>query len=176
MKIAVAQIKPSRDVGTNIKLHEQVIQLAMSYRVGSLFFSELSLTGYEPELANELATTPSDARFNGFQELSDSNTITIGLGMPIQGHAGIHISMLVFQANQPKQTYAKQQLHADERPYFISGDEQLILTVDKSKLAPAICYESLQANHALNARELGADMYIASVAKSQNGIAKAIAH
>ena len=68
MKIAVAQIEPSKgDVGTNIKVHAQVIQRAISYRVGALFFPELSLTGYEPELANELATTQYELDLMGFK-------------------------------------------------------------------------------------------------------------
>lgn len=32
----------------------------------SLIFPELSLTGHEPKLANELASTPDDPRFNVF--------------------------------------------------------------------------------------------------------------
>lgn len=96
--------------------------------------------------------------------------------MPIKTHAGIQISMLIFQPNSIRQVYAKQQLHADEVPYFTNGEEQIILTVGNKKIAPAICYESLQPGHAKNASRLGAEVYIASVAKSQNGIDKALKH
>ncbi|GAB3800085.1 carbon-nitrogen hydrolase family protein [Spirosoma humi] len=177
MKIAVAQIKPFKGrVAANIELHKQAIQLAIAHKVDALFFPELSLTGYEPKLAEDLATTPDDARFDGFQMLSDAHKLTIGLGMPIRSSAGIHLSMIFFQAGQPRQTYSKQQLHADELPYFIPGQKQLILTVGDTNIAPAICYESLQTDHARNAYKLGAGMYVASVAKSQPGIAKAMAH
>jgi len=43
-------------------------------------------------------------------------------------------------------------------------------------LAPAICYESLQPSHAAQAAESGAQVYLASVAKSERGIASANSH
>jgi predicted amidohydrolase len=177
MKIAIAQIKPLKgNVATNVELHRQAIQLAIVCKVDAIFFPELSLTGYEPELAERLATTQNDARFDCFQTLSDAYKITIGLGMPTQSLSGTQISMIFFQADQPRKTYSKQHLHADELPYFIPGKVQLVLTVDDLEIAPAICYESLQIDHAQNAYKLGARMYVASVAKSQAGIAKAMDH
>jgi predicted amidohydrolase len=43
-------------------------------------------------------------------------------------------------------------------------------------VAPAICYESLLDTHSDAAAALGATVYVASVAKSAKGIAKADAH
>jgi len=140
------------------------------------FFPELSLTGYEPALARELAKDPDDRLFDEFQEISNAHGLTLGIGAPTKVDSGIRISMLVFQPNLPKKIYSKQQLHADEFPYFVSGKDQMILTVNNKKVAPAICYESLQASHADTAAGLGAEVYVASVAKSQNGIDKAIKH
>lgn len=175
MKIAAAQIRPVKgNMLANIKMHKKLIALAISYKVDAIFFPELSLTGYEPELANELATNQDDSAFDDFQNISDKKNITIGLGMPIKGNAGIYISMIIFQPNEPRQTYSKQQLHADEFPFFINGDKQIVLTVNDKKIAPAICYESLQTDHAENANKLGAEIYVTSVAKSQSGIDKAM--
>jgi predicted amidohydrolase len=56
----------------------------------------------------------------------------------------------------------------------VNGEKQLILTVNNKKIAPAICFESLQAEHAEHASQLGAEIYLASVAKSQSGINKAL--
>jgi predicted amidohydrolase len=54
MKIAVAQTRPIKgDISTNIKTHKKLIDLAISYKVDTIFFPELSITGYEPELAKE---------------------------------------------------------------------------------------------------------------------------
>ena len=67
-------------------------------------------------------------------------------------------------------------MHSDEKPYFIAGNEQLILTIADSKIALAICYESLRPEHSDYAHKLGAELYLSSVAKSQGGIEKAYSH
>ncbi|REH01701.1 carbon-nitrogen hydrolase family protein [Flavobacterium aquicola] len=177
MKIAIAQIKPVKgDISANIESHKKMIALAVSYKSDAVFFSELSLTGYEPELAKELAVDQDDHYFDDFQKISNENKITIGVGMPTKTVSGIQISMMIFQPKTPRQLYSKQQLHADEFPFFVNGENQIILTVVDHKIAPAICYESLQPEHSENAVKLGAEIYIASVAKSQNGINKAMSH
>ncbi|RFS17810.1 carbon-nitrogen hydrolase family protein [Emticicia sp. C21] len=177
MKICLAQTKSVKgDILANIAKHQHFIQQAIVEKAEAIFFHELSLTGYEPELAESLATTPDDNRFAIFQQMSDNHGITIGLGMPIRTAKGIEITMLIFQTNQPLQSYAKQQLHADELPYFVEGHEQLILWPETLKVAPAICYESLQASHVQTAHALGARVYLASVAKSQKGVDKAYIH
>jgi predicted amidohydrolase len=177
MKIGIAQIRPIKgDISANIEKHMIIVNLAVSNNVDALFFPELSITGYEPELAKELATDQDDKKIDSFQEISNQNRITIGIGLPTKTDAGIQISMVIFQPETPRQTYSKQQLHADELPYFINGKKQIILTHDNKKIVPAICYESLQIKHSDNANKLGAEIYVASVAKSQNGIDKAMKH
>ena len=177
MKISVAQTRPIKgDISKNIDSHKKLIQLAISHKTDAIFFPELSLTGYEPELARDLATNQDDIRFDDFQTISDTNKITIGLGIPTKTNSGIEISMIIFQPNRPRQTYSKQQLHSDEFPYFVNGEKQIILTVENKNIAPAICYESLQTDHSDNASKLGAEIYLTSVAKSQNGIDKAMTH
>lgn len=177
MKIAVTQIRPIKgNISANIETHKKMVELSISHNANTIFFPELSVTGYEPELAKELATNQDDKIFDDFQEISNKNKIIIGLGMPTKASLGIKISMIIFQPDIPRQTYSKQQLHSDEFPYFVEGEQQTILTVDNKKIAPAICYESLQADHSDNAMKLGAEIYVASVAKSQNGIDKAMAH
>ena len=177
MKIALAQTKAVKgDVAANIDNHLQMIETALAQGAAAVFFPELSLTGYEPELADALATTADDTRLEVFQQMSDKQSITIGVGMPLRTDKGITISMLIFQPNRPVQTYAKQRLHADEKPYFVEGDKQLILHLGQLAIAPAICYESLQAHHTTNAHQLGAKLYLASVAKSHKGINKAMLH
>jgi len=113
-------------------------------KANAIFFPELSLTSYEPELAKKLATNQEDPRLDEFQTISNASNITIGLGIPTKGNSGIHISMILFQPGLPRQTYSKQQLHTDELPYFIKGENQTIIMVDNKKIAPAICHESLQ--------------------------------
>jgi predicted amidohydrolase len=81
--------------------------------------------------------------------------------------------MVIFEPNKPRQTYSKQQLHSDEFPYFENGVGQVIIKTNDKNIAPAICYESLQPTHAENAFKLGADVYLASVAKPAKGVKNA---
>jgi len=174
MKISIAQIRPIKgDVSANIEAHKNFIDFALTYNTEAIFFPELSLTGYEPELANELATNQNDNRLDTFQEISDNDNIIIGLGLPTTTESKIRISMIIFEPKKPRQTYSKQQLHSDELQYFENGDRQVVIKKDNTKIAIAICYESLQPAHSENAFKLGADIYLASVAKSENGVEKA---
>ena len=177
MKICVAQTKSEKgNIEANIQNHLKWIDLAVAEKTDLIVFPELSLLGYEPELGKDLATNQNDVRLDVFQESSDANRIAIGVGLPTLSESGILISMVIFQPNLPRQTYSKQILHSDEKPYFVEGSEQTILTIKNTKIAIAICYESLQPEHAKNARKMGAEVYLASVAKSLAGIEKACAY
>lgn len=177
MKIAIAQTRPIKgNISANIEVHKKFIDLALTSNAEAIFFPELSLTGYEPELANKLAINQDDSRLNIFQNISDKYNIIIGLGIPTKTSSKIRISMIIFEPRQQRQTYSKQQLHSDELPYFENGVDQTIITANKTKIAPAICYESLQPAHSENAFRLGANVYIASVVKSENGVEKAFKH
>lgn len=177
MKISVAQTKPIKgDISANIEAHKKLIQLAISFNSDAIFFSELSITSYDSELAKDWATNQDNPMFEDFQIISDSNKITIGVGMPTKTNSGIQISMIVFQPDGERQTYSKQQLHADEFPYFIKGEKQIILKVGNKNIAPAICYESMLIEHSEQANKLGADIYLASVVKSKEGVENARLH
>ncbi len=175
MKIGVAQIRSIQgDIQANIDKHIKCIELAVSLNAEALFFPELSLTSYEPEKAEADAITVEDSRLEVFQGISNNYKITIGVGAPLKSEKGIHISMIIFQPFKPGKSYSKQKLHPDEFPYFVHGDQQMIVAVGGHKIAPAICFESLQPDHAGHAKNIGADIYLASVAKSSNGVAKAM--
>src|SRR5258706_9745328 len=105
MKICVAQTRPVKgDIGKNIDKHKRLMDLAAFYTPSIIIFPELSLTGYEPTLAKELATPPDDRRFDDFQKISDTSHITIGVGMPIKNNAGTNIGMILFQPGQARLT------------------------------------------------------------------------
>lgn len=177
MNICIAQIKSLKgDILSNIEKHIKFIELAHLAKADSIFFPELSLTGYEPELAQELATNQDDKRFDIFQKISNLKKMTIGVGVPTNSDNEIEISMIVFQPNKSRTTYSKQQLHEDELPYFKNGNKQVILEIENKKVIPAICYKSLQTEHAAKGINPGGEIYLASVAKSGKGIDKAFIH
>ena len=174
MKICVAQTKPvTGDIAANIEYHKTFIELAASNGADIIIFPELSLTGYEPSLAKQLATEIADNRFDPFQQLSDTKPITIGVGIPTKSPNGIHITMVLFQPNKPRQANSKKYLHADEDPFFVSGQNIPGLIINNAPIALAICYEIAIPEHAENAAENGAQVYIASVAKTVKGVEKA---
>lgn len=177
MKIGIAQIAALKgEVDKNINNHLLLIKRAINLGADVIIFPELSITGYEPELAKALATHIDDSIFNRFQELSDQNNSIIGIGMPTKSIKGIHISMLIFQPYKKRMVYAKQILHADEKPYFVCGNKQTYIHIKGNKIAIGICYEALQPKHVLKAIDDNANLYIASVAKSKEGIEKANAY
>lgn len=177
MKIAVAQTRSEKgDITKNIEKHLRFTTFAIENGAALIVFPELSLTSYEPELAEALATTASDERLDVLQQASNVNGIIICAGLPTRHEEGNRISMVIFSPNEPRQVYSKQMLHSDELPYFTHGQGQLALNIGNSRIAPAICYESLQPEHATTVAKEGITVYMASVAKSANGVAKAFAH
>ncbi len=173
MKIALAQIKPIKgDIAANIIQHKKWIHLAISNQANLIIFPELSITGYEPTLAANLATSPLDSRFDDFQKLSNQHKMIIGIGVPIQNDKGINISLILFHPNRPRQVYAKKYLHVDELPFFVGGQNEDIL-IRGTEIALAICYELSVPEHVVEATKNGAKMYLASVAKTENGVQNA---
>lgn len=171
MRLSVAQSKPfPGEIEKNIFRHAEMIEVAIDHRVELIVFSELSITGYEPTLADRLALDVDDKRFEIFQELSDRGNITIGIGAPIKSLNGIQISLIFFQPGLPQVVYAKHYLHPDEDPFFVPGKNVDGIVVRGKKIALAICYEISIAQHTALALQSDTTCFIASVAKSFKGV------
>lgn len=173
MKICVAQTRPVKgDIEANLHCHEKFIQMAVSVGTDLIVFPELSITGYEPELVKDLATSQDDVRFDMFQRIADADRITIGIGAPMLADSGIRISQVYFQPGKPREMYSKIFLHSSEEEYFIRGDRYITLRIGDANIAPAICYELSVVEHAERAATSGADIYAVSVV--EDNIEKAI--
>ena len=174
MKICLAQIQPkAKDLQHTIELHKKCIQQAAHHDASLIVFPELSLTGYEPSLAQEVAMKLTDHRLDIFQQLSDQHQIHILLCFPEQTDNSPYISMAIFQPLQPRKRYAKRLLHQDELPYFSSGTESVSIMIGRDKIFPAICYEAMQASIIQEAYEQQTTVFIASVAKHKKGMKEA---
>ena len=69
-KIAAAQIGSIRgDVAANVARHEAAIRAAAANGVSVVVFPELSLVGYEPDIAASLAFTDDDIRLEPLRRL-----------------------------------------------------------------------------------------------------------
>ncbi|WP_339815970.1 carbon-nitrogen hydrolase family protein [uncultured Imperialibacter sp.] len=170
MRICVAQTRPvKRDIAANIAQHKKLIHLAVDCKADVIVFPELSVAGYEPTLARDLAMDASDTRLDSLQQLADLHAITIGAGIPMNCAGGISITLVLFHPNAPRQTYSKKYLHADEEPFFISGENDST-RIKGTGIELAICYEISVPQHAANAAKNGGTVYLASVAKSSKGV------
>jgi predicted amidohydrolase len=173
MTIALAQTTPIKgDILENINRHKQLINNALAHNTDIIIFPELSISGYEPELAATLAITAVDNRLDCFQNISNDRDITIGVGIPLRTEGGVSISMLIFQPYKERQVYSKKYLHSSELPFFVSL-ENTSTFIGNTHIALAICYEVSVPQHAEDAYKNGANMYIASIV--EDGVDKAIA-
>ncbi len=171
MKIAVAQTEPIKgNIEKNIESHIFWIQKAIDENANLIFFPELSLTGYEPELADLLATNQDDKRLDCLQQLSDDHNIIIGVGLPTKSNNDLNISTIIFQPKAEKITYSKQYLYHTEKGIFKPAINPLIINYGSETIAPAICFELSNKEHHEYAIQNNASVYIASVLNSVNGV------
>lgn len=174
MKICLAQTASIKgDIAANIFGHKRLIDKAVAQKADLIIFPELSLTGYEPKLAEGLAMNLNDTRLDPFQEISDAKNIIIGVGAPLKAEHGTYISLILFQPQQVRSSYSKQYLHEDEEPFFVCGPQASGVLNTEPLIALAICYEISIPEHAEGASQYGARIYIASVAKTVSGVEKA---
>lgn len=172
MKIGIAQIKPLKgDIERNLDKHLKFINNALEKQPDLLMFPELSLTGYEPELARSLAIHSDDSRLTPLQEISDQYNIILCVGAPTINNDDLFISMIIFHPNRERVTYSKQYLYPSEEGIFTAGHTPCIIPYDEeNRIAPAICYELSNSEHAGYARQMNATAYMASVLNSINGV------
>jgi predicted amidohydrolase len=171
MKICAVQTSAFKgDIEKNIAKHLQFIELAVANGADMIVFPELSVTGYEPTLAKELATTSNDDRLCCFQKLSDLHKVIICLGLPTKMDEKLFISMIIFQPDKAPITYSKQHLYPTETDYFSPGITPVYLHINETVVAPAICYELSIPEHSAAAHQNKASVYLASVLNSVTGV------
>ena len=174
MKIALAQIESEiGELEANINRHIRWVHKAVEQGARLVVFPELSLTGYAPELAQSLAMKVDDHRLSVFQEISHQKKISIGLGLPIKTEGKPQIGMLIFEPGQSPVLNAKYYLHEDELPDFSAGPNYQGPIAGDKAIALAICYELSVPEHAEKACDNQASIYLASAAKTPDGVRKA---
>jgi len=108
-KIATAQIASVRgDIDGNIAAHAAAMAAAAKQGVSVLVFPELSLTGYEPDLAAELAITAADSRLVPLLALARQHQIEVIVGAPLRnGTAKPALGAILITASGATRTYRK---------------------------------------------------------------------
>lgn len=172
--LAAAQsISIAGDVPANIERHLAFMRVAAQQGVQLLVFPELSLTGYEPSLAAELAIAPEDKMLAPLREMARELRMTAVVGMPIRltPQAGVLIGALVLGADGSLAVYTKQHLHAGEEVAFVAGQGGEALEWGDDRIALAVCADFSHASHPRAAAQAGATVYAAGVLISEGGYA-----
>jgi predicted amidohydrolase len=170
LKIAVAQVPSIRgDVAGNLLTHLSAIRKAATEGVDYLVFPELSLTGYEPELASSLAFTPSDERLAPFVEAAQESGIFIGVGVPLAGEELPKIGLVVFSPAGSVEVYEKIYLHPGEEKYFSPSLSHHFMNINGIKIANAICADTNNPKHAEFCAGEKATVYMAGVLFTEQG-------
>ena len=174
MSLAIAQIKSSPgNIAYNISKHLRAVESAAMSGAKLIGFPELSVSGYEPTLAETLAFDVSDERLRVFETRSIELGISIAVGLPTKSEPKPRISQLFFNPDGTRVLYSKQILHDDEKAFFKKGRELVSVVIGHDTVVPAICYESLIPEHLDRAAQLSATVYLACVAKPGQGVAAA---
>jgi predicted amidohydrolase len=169
--IAIAQSASVKgDIEANVAHHLKFVRLAASRGVQIIFFPELSLSGYEPELARECVLSADDERLIPLREICRQSGMTVVAGAPALSASGaLHIGSFCLFPDGSTQIYAKQYLHPGEEAFFSPGDRGCSLALADEKIALAICADTTHPEHAREAAKTGATLYAASVLITNNG-------
>lgn len=175
MILAVAQTKPTRgDIDANLLDHYRLIELAAQNGAQLIAFSELSITGYERENAQQLAFKKDDSRLDHLKKLAVENNIIIIAGAPIQIESELFIGEFIISPDNSVSIYTKQFLHEGEDEFFQSSfNYNPMVTIENQKISFAICADIDNPLHPENASKRATDIYIASIFFSPNGIPNA---
>jgi predicted amidohydrolase len=162
--IAAAQITVTPgDVATNIAAHAEAVVRAAAAGVAVVVFPELSLTGYEPRLAAELAVTAADPRLDVLQQVAERHQITVTVGAPLSSMAKPQIGAFVVSPGQPIRTYRKMHLGSTEAAYFSEGWPPLAIDVRGHRIGVAICADTSRPSHPKIYAQMDAGIYAAGV-------------
>lgn len=170
LKIAVAQVLSIKGcVDENILAHLQAIEKASVLDVSYIVFPELSLTGYEPEIAKHLAFSLDDIRLKPLIDSAIKNNIKMAVGAPLQSEGLPKIGLFIISASGAVETYAKMHLHSGEEQYFSEGQAHHYVNMNDTTIANAICADTNNPKHVNDCVEFGASVYIAGVMVTESG-------
>jgi predicted amidohydrolase len=164
------------DVGANVERHLQLVPVAAEERAEVLVFPELSLTGYEIDLAAGLAFSPADPRLAPLVEAASSHSMILIAGAPVRLESGIHIGAFIISPDRTVGLYTKHRLGAftasascagvvppAESTVFQPGTLNPLVRVGGDTAAVAVCADIGQPSHPRQAAERGARTYLASM-------------
>jgi len=166
--VAAAQSASVRgNLEENVARHLRIIGAAASAGVDLVVFPELSLTGYEPDLARELQLQADDPRIEPLRAAARKHAMHVLVGGPWA--SGLDKPYLGALLLGPERSvcYAKIHVHASEEAYFARGQDSCVVPIGRVLTGIGICADTAHASHAAAAAALGARLYVASVMKTE---------
>ena len=178
VRIAAAQVPSVRgDLAENIATHVAAIDAAARHGVRLLVFPELSLVGYEPDLAATHALDTTDARLEPLAARATRHGMTVMVGAPLRPSAvppivrGVAagaaerpaLGAVLFGPDGARETYAKMHLGGSEPRHFAAGGTPLTLVIGTETVGLSICADSSEPSHPARYARDGATVYVASM-------------
>jgi len=170
--VAAAQsLSIAGDLAANLARHLRFMAVAAEQGVELLVFPELSLTGYEGQMAADLAIDPQDAVLQPLRDCARELGLTAVVGMPIRDRdsSKVLIGALTIGGDGSLEVYSKQHLHSGEELFYAPGAGGSSLSIGGDTVALAVCADFSHASHAAAAADLGADLYAAGVLIGEKG-------
>jgi predicted amidohydrolase len=175
--IAVAQTIPVRgDVEANLAAHLALVRIAAGEGARLVVFPELSLTGYELDLADRLAFKDDDPRLLPLREAARAHALTLIVGAPVRVGSRLHIGAFILPPDGTVGLYTKHHLGAfsasarvdgrvppAEATVFAPGSLNPLVPFANGEAAVAICADTGRASHPQRAADRGATAYLASM-------------
>lgn len=171
MKVAIAQIVVEKgNLPHNLAKHLYCCQLAADEKVDLVVFPELSLTGYEPELAQALAVDLADPLWEELKHSAHENQLVISVGIPLKTANGIQIGAVQVWPDGTLHPYTKQNLYTGEDRFFVPGTHDYQFILQQEKISMAICADISAPQIPLRAHKQGATIFLAPVMVSKKGL------
>lgn len=162
--IGMAQINVKRgDIDANLKTHYAVIDEAHKHSVDVLIFPELSLTGYEPDLAQSLAIEVNSNILDDLKAKAIRYNMTIMVGAPkLTNTDQPLVALFIIDNSGVVTTYSKMYLHPGEDAYFSRGDLLCQRTINNLNYSLAICADTSNEQHIIDSITPQSKFYLAS--------------
>lgn len=161
--LAAAQTIPTRgDIDANVEHHARLVHAAAEERARMLVFPELSLTGYELDLAADLAFSEDDPRLAPLAELAVSHGMTLIVGAPVRIESRLHIGAFTLSPDRTIGLYTKRHLGVGEGAVFHAGSRSPLVSLEGGTAAVAVCADANHPSHAEEAAGRGASTYLVS--------------
>jgi len=175
--LAVAQTCPLKgDVQANVDEHLRLVRIAARAGAQIVAFPELSLTGYELELARDVAFLEDDPRLSPLLQAAASSAMILIVGAPVRLGTRLYIGAFILRPDQTASLYTKHHLGAfsasaacdgsvppAEATMFHPGDRNPLVHFSGITAAVAVCADIGRPSHAQQAADRGAGVYLASM-------------